>query len=266
LVLVAATATLASAAEWTGFWGGGVPELEEVFPGISEVMPGRWTNAPVCWAFDNGVRAWTDAEEGVARTAIELWNNIDVLFGEPNVLQGQLFEASDASCENNPADILLRWEDATTVFTDIGDANGDGMETNFTDSIGDFIAVQYTPQFQFEPCPDFVEASVLPRCSVVILNADLAVDWFSDPTPELNEEFRTVDAEFCGQPSTTLKPAGGSSAEGKLDFFTIFAHQFGHALGLLNAFGCDGSPFTQEPEDDDGSVMFQNFSEGRRFP
>ena len=65
---------------------------------------------------------------------------------------------------------------------------------------------------------------------------------------------------------TLLLPESGSAAEGLRDFQTALGHFFGHALGLLNSFGCDGTPFTQNVEDDDGSIMFGGEISGRRTP
>ena len=265
--LIAAFAVIGTAAEWSGFWGGGVPDLEEFFPGIADVEPGRWTDLPICWGFsDSEIHAWTQEEQAAAQVAISQWNQVDLYADEANPTQGQIFENNSANCQGRSTDIILIWGDESTLFQDLTDLDGDGIATNFTNSRGDYIPIQTTPQFQFEPCGDMLEAGFLPQCSAIIINADFLDQYFVDPTPSENDEFLETSSELCGEESTLLLPVTGGPADGLLDFQTTLGHYFGHALGLLNSFGCDGTPFTQDAEDDDGSIMFGGDLEGRRLP
>jgi hypothetical protein len=266
-LIVFSFVVVASAAEWVGFWGGGVPNLEEQFPGIGDVEAGRWTDLPICWGFDDsGVKAWTISEREVSRAVITLWNDVDLFGDESNPTEGQIFEDTALECNGRDVDIVLRWEDSTTVFQELGDLDGDGIATNFTEATGDYIPIRTTPQFQFEPCNDMVESGFLERCSVIIVNANQLDQFFIDPTPGSNEEFSESVEQICGEENTLLRITAGGPADGLTDFYSVIGHFFGHSLGLLNSFGCDGTPFTQSAEDDDGSIMYAGFPDGRRNP
>ena len=203
--LIAAFAVVGTAAEWSGFWGGGVPEIEEFFPGISEIEAGRWTDLPICWAFqDSEAKNWTAEEQAAARVAISAWNNVPLFADEANPTQGQIFEDSSLECVGRPIDIILVWGDSNTLFQDLGDLNEDGLATNFTGSSGDYIPIQTTPQFQFEPCGDMVAAGFLSQCSAVIINADLLDQYFIDSTPEQDEEFAASSITLCGEDANPL--------------------------------------------------------------
>ena len=246
-----------SAAQWTGFWAGGNPDLEAQFPGITEIEPGRWTDLPLCWGFGEGTRSWSDAEQEVARAAIAPWAQLDILpNGSGNTLQSQIFEDSQPECQDRPTDIQFIWADSTTIFSEIGDPNGDGKSTNFEGQSSTHIAQRMAPVLPVEPCPDLIEAGFLTRCSVVAFNAELADQFFVDTTPGSDEEFQLITAEFCNGTEDTLVAIESGPADAKVDLYSQISRRFGFALGQQDDVGCDGSIFTFPAEDDRGSVMW----------
>jgi hypothetical protein len=200
-----------------------------------------------------------DDEQAVARAAIKAWAEAQ---GSP--LRSQLLEGDEPPCLQRPIDVLLRWEDSSSLFRDLGDPNRDGMALRLRGTIGFYAPWQVAPPLGVEPCPDLLTAGVLSRCSVVLLNLNNPNGWFVDPTPEGDEEFETRTATLCGVRRTTLKAKRGGPADGKQDLFTVIAHEFGHALGLVHSGGCDENPFTGSPPDDDGRVMWEGFLTERR--
>ena len=67
---------------------------------------------------------------------------------------------------------------------------------------------------------------------VITLDDDAAGHgWFVDPTPGLSEEFSAIGSEAI------FRALAGGSADGRIDLFTVLAHEMGHGLGLDDVGG-----------------------------
>ena len=236
------------AATWVGFWGG-----QSRYPGTASFEKGKWTSPPICYQFlDTTEKRWTEAEKKVARLAIAEWSK--------PLGPEKLKESADPRC----VDIVLLWA-ADRLFKNFGDPNGDKKPLYLEDTPAVYVPVQVAPSIRWEPCLDLKAAGALDRCSVIAFNLKNA--WFVDPTPETDEEFDTQPVTRCGKSETKLVAKPRGPTDGKQDFYTIVAHEFGHALGLVHSGGCDGDPTRPRPpdaRDDDGRVMWEGFIEDRR--
>jgi hypothetical protein len=236
------------AATWVGFWGG-----QSRYPGTTPFEKGKWTSSPVCYQFlDTAEKRWTETEKKAARLAIAEWGT--------SLGAGKLKESSDPKC----ADIVLLWT-TDRLFKNFGDPNGDKKPVYLEDTPAIYIPIQVAPPIGWEPCPDLKMVGVLDRCSMIAFN--LKNSWFVDSTPEADEEFDMHSVTRCGKPMMKLVAKPRGPADGKQDFYTIVAHEFGHALGLVHSGGCDTDPTKPRPpdsQDDDGRVMWEGFIEDRR--
>src|SRR5262245_60214844 len=94
-----------------------------------------------------------------------------------------------------------------------------------------------------------IDASGAPISANVFLGSGTDTNgagYWVDPTPEDFSEFTTVVNAFVGD------APNGSAANGGRDFYTLVAHELGHAMGMTSATGSDWDTFINALASDSG--------------
>jgi hypothetical protein len=271
----------------------GIPSYAEMTPpngrcpsclsGLDLYRPWTWKEIVTYQFVDSPVHAWTETEKATARQAIEEWNRVVSPLRGKIVEWGQISELgsitiqiggisvplsmpAEADTSGDP-DILLQWEDKRSFFRGWRDYNNDGNGFTAARAVALWVPEQIAPPFNLDPGADLMEAQFIERANMIFINYDKP--WFIDSTPGKDEEFTATTVRRCGVAQTVLIAEKGSPAVGKWDLRTVIAHEFGHALGLIHSGGCDGdpcSPSSLQPEDNDGSIMWEGPLTNRESP